>query len=220
MTENAAVALPAGAYPWLHDCTRWVARWFYRPFYRIRLHGRERIPADGPVVLVANHSSLIEPPVIYGMTRRRTVFLVKVELARGLLGRALRWIGQLGIRRGEPDRVALMAAVQFLRRGGVIGVFPEGTRGAGDVRHAEQGAAWLVRSSGAVVLPVATRGTHRVAGSRHRFRPAVDVLIGEPFVLSVQRGRSGLVAATEEIRTRLADLVRELDELRARQDKA
>jgi 1-acyl-sn-glycerol-3-phosphate acyltransferase len=62
----------------------------------------------------------------------------------------------------------------------------------------------------AVVLPVATRGT------RHRrgFRPKLDILVGEPFELSVHRGRTGLVAATEEIRKHLADLVRELDEQR------
>jgi 1-acyl-sn-glycerol-3-phosphate acyltransferase len=204
----------------LHDLSRGIARWLYRPVYRIRIHGQARIPATGPVVLIANHSSLIEPQLIYGMVRRRTVFLVKIELSRGLMGRALRWIGQLPVRRREPDRGALMAAVEFLRRGGVVAVFPEGTRGPGDVLHAEQGAAWLVRSGGAAVLPVAIRGTRRLAGRRRRFRPAVDVLIGEPFGLSVHRGRSGLAAATEELRVRLADLVRELDERRAGRDEA
>jgi 1-acyl-sn-glycerol-3-phosphate acyltransferase len=68
--------------------------------------------------------------------------------------------------------------------------------------------------TGAVVLPVATRGTYRPPGARRRFRPKLDVLVGEPFRLSVQRGRTGLVAATEEIRKHLADLVRELDEQR------
>jgi 1-acyl-sn-glycerol-3-phosphate acyltransferase len=166
------------------------------------------------VVLVANHSSLAEPQLIFGITRRRTVFLVKIELTRGLMGTALRWIGQIPIRRGEPDRTPLVAAVEFLRGGGLIGVFPEGTRGSGDVLRAERGAAWLVRSTGAVVLPVVTRGTRRPQGSGRRFRPVVDVLVGEPIALSVPRGRSGLVSATEEIRVRLADLVRELDGVR------
>ena len=166
------------------------------------------------MVLVANHSSLAEPQMIFGLTGRRTVFLVKIELARGPAGRALRWIGQIPVRRGEPDRTPLMAAVEFVRGGGLIGLFPEGSRGSGDVLHAEQGAAWLVRSSGAVVLPVVTRGTRRPPGSGRRFRPVVDVLVGEPFPLTVARGRSGLVSATEEIRVRLADLVRELDGVR------
>jgi 1-acyl-sn-glycerol-3-phosphate acyltransferase len=208
------VALPAGARPWLHDFARWLAAWLYRPAFRIQVCGRERVPHSGPVVLVANHSSLIEPQVIFGLTGRRTVFLVKVELSRGVIGVLLRWIGQLNVRRGEPDRGPMMAAVRFLRDGGLVGVFPEGTRGPGDVRHAEQGAAWLVRSSGAVVLPVAIRGTYRPKGTARRFRPPLDVLVGEPFELPVKRGRAGLVKATEEIRIRLAGLVHELDEAR------
>ena len=202
--------LPAGAVPWLHDFARWLARWIHRPFYRIRVRHRGRVPVDGPVVLVANHSSLIEPQLLFGLVRRRMVFLVKSELSRGVAGTAFRWIGQIMVRRGTADRGPLMAAVSVLRAGGLVGIFPEGTRGAGDVAHAEQGAAWLVRMTGAVVLPVATRGTHE----RHGFRPKLDILVGEPFELSVHRGRTGLVAATEEIRKHLAGLVRELDELR------
>jgi 1-acyl-sn-glycerol-3-phosphate acyltransferase len=207
--------LPDGASPRLHDFGRWIGRWLHRPSYRIRVQGLSRVPATGPVVLVANHSTLVEPQVLFGVIPRRSVFLVKSELMTGALGWALTRIGQLPVRRGAPDRAALMAALGVLRGGGVLGVFPEGTRGSGDVDRAEQGAAWLVRASGAVVLPVATRGTLRPSGSRRRFRPKLDVLIGEPFVLTVPRGRSGLGQATEEIRKRLADLVHELDEQRA-----
>ncbi|HWM03143.1 MAG TPA: lysophospholipid acyltransferase family protein [Actinophytocola sp.] len=207
--------LPDGARPRLHDFGRWIGRWLYRPAYRIRVHGVSNVPLSGPVVMVANHSTLIEPQVLFGVLPRRAVFLVKSELASGVTGRGLRLIGQLPVRRGEADRAALMAAVRVLRDGGLLGVFPEGTRGAGDVARAEQGAAWLVRSSDAVVLPVATRGTLRPPGSGRRFRPKLDVLVGAPFRVTVQRGRSGLGEATEEIRRRLADLVRELDELRA-----
>jgi 1-acyl-sn-glycerol-3-phosphate acyltransferase len=207
--------LPEGASPRLHDFARWIARWLYRPAYRIRIAGRSRVPLSGPVVLVANHSTLIEPQVIFGMVPRRSVFLIKSELASGRFGRLLVRIGQLPVRRGTPDRTALTAACAVLRADGVLGVFPEGTRGSGDVSHAEQGAAWLVRTTGAVVLPVATRGTLRPSGSGRRFRPKLDVLVGEPFALTVPRGRSGLGEATEEIRRRLADLVHELDEQRA-----
>jgi 1-acyl-sn-glycerol-3-phosphate acyltransferase len=210
-----AADLPEGASPWLHDLGRWVAGWLYRPAYRISVVGRERVPRFGPVVLVANHSSLIEAPVIFGMLPRRSTFLVKKELSTGVLGKALRRIGQVSVDRGAADRTALSTAVRLLADGGLVGVFPEGTRGPGDVARAEQGAAWLVRMSGAVVLPVATRGTHRPADVRRRFRPKLDVLVGEPFELTVPRGRSGLAEATETIRRRLADLVRELDEQRA-----
>jgi 1-acyl-sn-glycerol-3-phosphate acyltransferase len=202
--------LPPGAVPWVHDFGRWIARWLHRPAYRIRIHHRSRVPADGPVVLVANHSSFIEPQLLFGMVRRRAVFLAKAEFAKGPVGHVFRWLGLIMVRRGSADRGPMMAAVSVLRAGGLVGIFPEGTRGSGDVTHAEQGAAWLVRMTGAVVLPVATRGTYE----RRGFRPKLDILVGEPYGLTVQPGRTGLAAATEDIRKHLADLVRELDELR------
>lgn len=178
---------------------------------RARVHGEGRVPRTGPVVLVANHSSMLEPPLIFGMLPRRSVFLVKRELFTGALGWALSKLGQLAIDRGSPERAPLLAAVRVLRNGGLVAVFPEGTRGDGSVASAEHGAAWLVRASSAVVLPVAVRGTFRPAGTRRRWRPAVDVLVGKPFALPVGRGRAGLIEATERIRTTLADLVCELD---------
>lgn len=206
--------LPSGAVPWLHDLCRFVARWLYRPAYRVRVRGLERVPRTGPVVLVANHSSLIEPQLIFGMLPRRSAFLVKQELFVGVLGWFLRRIGQVPVRRGAADRQALLTVTRLLRDGGVVGVFPEGTRGSGDVLEAQQGAAWLVRASGAVVLPVAVRGTWRPPGSRRRWRPVVDVLVGEPFTLDVAAGRAGLEQATERIRATLAALVHAVDSAR------
>jgi 1-acyl-sn-glycerol-3-phosphate acyltransferase len=206
--------LPEEAVPWLHEVGRVIGRYLYRPAYRFRVQHMDRVPSSGPVVVVANHSSMIEPQVLFGIIPRRAVFLVKEEMFKGIAGRPLRAIGQIAIRRGTPDRKPLLAAVGVLRGGGLIGVFPEGTRGSGDVLNAEQGAAWLVRQSGALVQPIAVRGTKRPEGSGRRFRPVLDVLAGKPFELSVGPGRSGLEAGTEQIRVALADLVGELDRMR------
>ncbi|WAL68052.1 lysophospholipid acyltransferase family protein [Amycolatopsis cynarae] len=210
-----AEGLPEGAVGWLHDFGRFIGRVGFRPAYRIRVVGLERVPRTGPVLLIANHSSLVEPQLLFGMLPRRSVFLVKEEMFSGPVGWFLRRIGQVPVRRGVPDRSPLTTTARLLREGGLVGVFPEGTRGEGDVASAEQGAAWLVRATGAVVLPVAVRGTRRPAGSGRRFRPRVDVLIGTPFELAVGKGRAGLAEATERLRTELAALVRTLDELRA-----
>jgi 1-acyl-sn-glycerol-3-phosphate acyltransferase len=206
--------LPPDALPWFHDLGRFIGGWCYRPAFRIRTQGMAGVPRTGPVVLVANHSSMLEPQLIYGMLPRRSVFLVKQEMFRGIAGRLLRAIGQVPVKRGEPDRAPLLTAVSVLKGGGLVGIFPEGTRGDGDVAAAEQGAAWLVRSTGALVLPVAIRGSRRPQGSGRRFRPVVDMMVGAPFELAVGRGRTGLLEATEQIRVRLADLVYELDEQR------
>lgn len=215
--RDVRAVLPDGAWPRLHDFARWIGTWLFHLVYRLRVHGRDRIPVDRPVVLVANHSALIDGALLYGLVGRRCVFLVKSEAYRWPLGPVLRALGQLPVRRGEPDRTPLLAAVRVLRAGGLVAVFPEGTRGSGEVLVARQGAAWLARSAGAVVLPVACRGTRR-PGDRRRFRPRVDVLIGQPVVLTPGRGRAALVVATERIRGELASLVAQLDEIRSGAD--
>ena len=216
MTARPATDLPPGSWPWFHDVARWVGSWLFVPMFRLRVHHRDRLPATGPVVLVANHSAFVDGPLLFGLLRRRTVFLVKQEMFVGVRGWGLPRIGQIAVHRGRADRRPLMAAVGVLRGGGLIGVFPEGTRGTGDVEVAQHGAAWLARSSGAVVVPVVCRGTRRPDGVRRRFRPHVDVLVGEPLSIAGGGGRAGLNAATETVRAALAGMVRELDTVRSR----
>lgn len=216
MSPEEGRDLPPGAWPWLHDRGRWLASWMFRPFYRLQVHHRERIPARGAVVVVANHSAFVDGPLLFGLLGRRAVFWVKQEMFTGLAGWGLRRIGQLPVRRGEVDRRPLTAAVAVLRAEGLIGVFPEGRRGSGEVTAAQHGAAWLARTSGAEVLPVAFRGTRRPDGSRRRWRPRVDVVVGEPLTVAAGRGRAGLADASETLRAELAGMVRELDELRNR----
>jgi 1-acyl-sn-glycerol-3-phosphate acyltransferase len=216
----SSAGLPEGASGPLHDFGRGIGKVLFRPTFRVRVHGLERVPRTGPVLLIANHSSMVEPQLIFGMLPRRSVFLVKEEMFTGALGWFLRRIGQVPIRRGTPDRAPLLTIARVLREGGLVGVFPEGSRGDGDVATAERGAAWLLRGTDAQVLPVAVRGTKRPAEGKRRFRPRVDVLVGEPFRVEVGKGRTGLSEATERLRGELAALVRELDEQRAQTEKA
>ncbi|MBV8996555.1 MAG: 1-acyl-sn-glycerol-3-phosphate acyltransferase [Pseudonocardiales bacterium] len=208
--------VPEGTWLWLQGFTRWIGTWCFYLGYRLRIWHRERVPATGAVVVVANHSAMVDGPLLYGLLGRRTAFLIKEEMFRGPLGWILPRIGQLPVRRGEADRAPLLTAVRLLRDDGVVVVFPEGTRGDGTVRDAQQGAAWLARTGGATMLPVAIRGTRRPAGSHRRFRPRVDVLVGEPFAVPPGKGRAALVTATHEVRNRLAALVTELDAIRRR----
>lgn len=209
--------LPPGSSPRMHDLARWIGTWLFVPLYRLHVHHRDLIPSDGPVVMVANHSALVDGPLLFGLLGRRAVFLVKQEMFTGVVGWALPRIGQVAVRRGEPDRRPLMAAVGVLKGGGLVAVFPEGTRGRGEVTAARHGAAWLARAGAAVVVPVVCRGTRRPDGAKRRWRPHVDVLVGKPLNIPAGGGRAGLTAATETVRAELAGMVRELDDLRSTQ---
>lgn len=206
--------LPSGTWPWMHDLARWIGSWCFWLVYRVQVQHRDRVPAGGSVVVVANHSAFVDGPLLFGLLGRRAVFLVKQEMFHGAFAWALPRIGQVAVRRGVADRRPLTAAVGVLRGGGLVAVFPEGTRTDGEVAAAQHGAVWLARTSGAVVLPMVCRGTHRPDGSTWRLRPHVDVLVGEPLILTIGGGRAGLAAATETVRVALAGLVAELDEVR------
>lgn len=215
MTETKTTeTLPEGTWPWLQGFTHWIGTWCFFVGYRLRVRHRERIPVRGPLVVVANHAAMVDGPLLYGLLGRRSTFLIKQEMFRGPFRWLLPRLGQVPVRRGSGDRAPLHAARRLLRVGGVVVVFPEGTRGEGDVASAHHGATWLARSSGAMLLPVAIRGTRRPAGSGRRFRPRVDVLVGEPFAIPAGASRAALAAATEDMRTRLAALVTELDDIR------
>lgn len=223
--STAAREFPEGTWSWLQGFTRWIGTWLFFVLYRPRVGHRERVPPTGPVIVVANHSAMVDGPLLYGLLGRRSSFLIKEEMFHGPLRWLLPRIGQLAVRRGARDRAPLLAGARVLRAGGVIVVFPEGTRGMGDVDSVHHGAAWLARAGGSAtrpvaMLPVAIRGTRRPSGRGRRFRPRVDVLFGEPFTVSVGKGRTGLASATEQMRTRLVTVVAELDGMRSAEQAA
>lgn len=180
--------------------------------YRVRVRGAGSIPDTGPVVFVANHQHLLDGVVLFAVLPRRVSFLVKAEAVKGPLGWLLTNVGQYAVVRERPDRGPILQALEQLRAGGAIGIFPEGTRGAGNVTDVFSGAGWLAARAGAAVVPVAIRGTVRPPGRRRRrFRPEVHVLAGDPFDVPAAVGRAAVDAATEAIQRRLAELVATLD---------
>jgi 1-acyl-sn-glycerol-3-phosphate acyltransferase len=163
-----------------------------RLFFGLRTRGREHVPATGPVLLVANHVSLLDPPLVGGAAPRRLNFLAKAELFRvPLLGPLIRGLGAQPLRREGPDAGALRAALRVLKGGGALLVFPEGTRGQeGRLGPAKPGAGMLAVLAGAPVVPVYISGSGRAWPRGRRFpRPArVTVTFGPP--LAVTTGES------------------------------
>lgn len=194
---------------------RLLGRGLFQTLYRGRALRPERVPGTGPVVLVANHSAFLDGPLVFSLSPRPANFLVKAEMFHGLWGPIMHAVGQIPIDRSVGDRAALGTAVAVLHRGGVVGIFPEGNRGAGDVEQIHQGAAWVaLRAPGTRIVPVAVSGTRVQHGDKDSwpaFRSVLTVDFGEPFALeagTAASGRTRLREATETVRARLADHVR------------
>lgn len=190
-----------------------VGRVLFGAAYRVVVTGRELVPLTGPVLFVGNHVGFLDGPMLPAHAPRPTSVLVKREMFRGLLGRFLTFIGHIPVTRNSGDRSALLAAVAILQSGGAVGIFPEGTRGRGDVASVQQGAAWLALQGGARVVPVAflgTRATGASTGSVPPLRSRMVVSFGAPVQLVAATGLTGRerqVMATEQVRAALAGQV-------------
>ena len=184
--------------------TRGIGRVLALALARVTVTGS--VP-DGPVLLAVNHTALVDGPLLYGQLPRPVAFLVKAEVFRGPLGALLRHTGQIPVRRGVAETAPLRAALDALRAGGIVGVFPEGTRGDGDVAQVRHGIAYLAVRSGAPVVPVAVHGTRQRRGRAILVphRPPVSVAFGPPLRLSQgAAARRTVAAAASEIHRTLA----------------
>lgn len=151
-------------------------------YYRLSVTGADRGPRTGPAVLAANHDSLIDIPILVAATRRPVWFMAKEELFRGrVASKFLRALGGFPVRRGGPDLEAVRAALEVLRRGRLLGMYPESTRTA-ELLPFYPGAAWVALATGAPLVPVAIRGTYESMprGSTIPRRTNVTVRFGEP----------------------------------------
>lgn len=207
---------PAGHPPpaeWRSVWFRRAAKPILKGLYDARLHHGERMPQQGPVIAVLNHTGFLDGPFAFGCLPRPGHFLVLDKTFTGWMGNLLTWSGQIPLSQTHGDRRALGQGLDVLRRGGMLGVFPEGGRGRGDLAEAGKGAAWLALQSQATLVPVAclgTRHTGDLAASWPKLRSRIVLDVGEPFgvePIAGVPGRVRLERATDEVRTRLASHV-------------
>ncbi len=180
-----------------------------RGLLQVRVTGRELVPTDGPVLFAGNHSSVLDGPLVVIEAPRPVRCLTKNEMFVGPLGHILHLIGQIPVERGHPDRSALSEAVAELQAGGAVGVFPEGTRGSGELEAVHNGIAYLAARGRCPIVPVACLGTSEAwpPGAHFPRRTPVDVVFGRPFEVDPPERltRSTLSTLAEQIRTRLVE---------------
>jgi 1-acyl-sn-glycerol-3-phosphate acyltransferase len=191
--------------------TSWLL-WLVGP---ARVEGLENVPRTGPMLVVANHCSNLDPPTVgwaVGHRSGRVIhFMAKEEMRTWpVAGWLARNAGVIFVRRGAGDRSAQRFALAILERGAALGVFPEGTRSRnGRMADGRAGAALLAMRTGVPVLPVGVSGTQHIFRGRRLIprRSGVTIRIGRTFELPVHAdglNRVALRAGTETIMRAIA----------------
>lgn len=181
----------------------------------VKVTGQENLPAEGPLVVVANHFSFLDPVAVIHASRWPIEFVGGFRMPNA--PPAVTWLpkiyGYYPVYRGAFSRLALRAAEAVLNQNGVLGIFPEAGNWARVLRPARPGAAFLATRTGAQILPIGLAGLNDVFPSLKRGRRArVDIKIGKPFGPiqldgSGRERREQLEAVGHVIMNRIADLI-------------
>jgi len=197
----------------LYRLGRALFRLLFRLYNRWEVSGRDLVPDRGALLLIANHTSYADPPIVGSACRRPVHFMAKAELFFFPLGAIIGRTHAFPVRRGGVDRAALRRAMQVLTEGGALLIFPEGTRSPdGKLMELETGAAFLALSSGAAVVPVGVDGADRLLPRGSPIiRPAkLRIRFGPPLNLADLRGARPTREALEEATRRMAAALREV----------
>ncbi|MGC0250660.1 lysophospholipid acyltransferase family protein [Pseudactinotalea sp. Z1748] len=183
--------------------------------WNTKVIGAHHVPRTGRVLIAANHTGIIDGPLLHGVIPRSSFIIIKEEIFKVfVIGFLMRWAGQIPVDR-RNGRAALLTALTMLNEDRLVGVFPEGSRGSGDVRSTKAGIAWLAVRSGAPVVPVAILGTRppgEKAGHVPGPRAKLHVVYGAPFVPAdpeAGTGRAAVAEAMTVIQEKMSEHVRQ-----------
>ena len=188
-----------------------VLRAVFKLITRWEIYGQENLPQNGPLIVVANHLSVIDPPLLGASLTRQITFMAKEELFRSRGKLLYRNLGGFPVQRNKLDRKAIRRAIAVLKSGCVLGMFPEGKRSANHrLGNSELGAAFIAARSGSPILPVGITGTENIKGFGSILRrPRITVTIGQPFSLKFdindKPSKSQLMQASTTIMGHIAE---------------
>ncbi len=149
----------------LYHAFKWsVVSPMLHAYFKGKIYGAENVPQSGAVIVVSNHASYFDPPIVSNCVRRPVAYMAKEELFKvPVLAQAIKLYGAYPVSRGTADRNAIRAALEFLDNGWALGVFLEGTRTTdGRITDPKKGAALLAAKSQAPFLPVSLWGSEQI----------------------------------------------------------
>jgi 1-acyl-sn-glycerol-3-phosphate acyltransferase len=190
----------------LYHLFKWsVVSPMLRLYFRGRVYGAEQVPMTGKLIVVANHASDFDPPLLSAAVRRPVSYMAKEELFQVPgLSQAIQLYGAYPVKRGSPDRSAIREALKQLDQGWAVGIFLQGTRTAdGRIPNPKIGAALIAAKAQATLLPVSLWGTHQIfqKGSAVPRPVPLTLRIGAPIPPPASTDRPELEAVTAQCTT-------------------
>jgi 1-acyl-sn-glycerol-3-phosphate acyltransferase len=184
--EAHRLAREKGVSRWLYALVRGIVSPLFRLYFRMHISGAEHIPASGPAIVAPNHKSFWDSFFIAVCTPRHVRFMGKTELIEARYGRLLVRLGAFPVRRGQADEDALETARTVLRQGGLLALFPEGTRirDPDQLGHPRRGAGRIALETGAPLVPCAITGTEKIFRGGFPVPRRVQVAFSEPIPVS------------------------------------
>lgn len=204
--------------PWislqLYHLFKWtVVNPMLRLYFRGQVHGIENVPRQGPLLVVANHASDFDPPIVSCAVRRPVSYMAKEELFKvPVFSSAIRAYGAYPVKRGSADRSAIRSALEQLENGWAVGIFLQGTRTSdGRIPAPKLGAALIAAKAQAPLLPLCLWGTHRILpkGTKVPKPLPVTIRIGKLIEAPASTNRQQLQSVTD----RCAAAIHELHDL-------
>jgi len=198
---------------WFYYLAKIILRTLFFLLTRHQVKGIENVPSQGPLLIVANHLSLADPPLIGVSVGRRISFMAKQELFHSkFFSHLIRNLGAFSVHRGRLDRNALRQVNQAFASGQALIMFPEGMRSLnGQLRPAFSGSALIALHNSVPILPVGITGTEKIKGVAWILRrPQITVNIGRPFYLPPVNSRLTkvkLAESTNYIMQHIAELL-------------
>ena len=183
----------------------------YKFVFRGYLIGRENIPQKDSFIVVSNHGSLLDPPLLGHALGRNISFMAKAELFKvPCLGSIIKACGAYPVKRGIADKNTIKTACKKLSNDNCIGIFIDGTRQKnGRVNKPKQGAALLAFKNQKLLLPVAIVNSHRVM----RFKFCIPLFskivikVGKPFQPPQSSSRDDLNSVTMRLQDEINNLI-------------